>query len=376
MTRKESDNLKLAVISAVSRDQDLTGERRKDLSFSALLGNFVHLECTEEIAARHWKMIMDRRDFLSGVLGRSVSLYTAIADYCSEPGGPLAAPLLVEGTAFQDTVRQAMVDGLTGIFNRRYLDINLRKEYNRCERWGKSLSLCMIDIDNFKKINDTKGHPFGDQVLMRVATVLKNTVRDEDVLCRYGGEEFLVVLPETDEIGAMVLAKRLYAAARQDNFLSMHHVTFSAGLATYPDIKTADGLLAAADRALYQAKYNGKDQFVTAIPERRQFGRFPYTWSLSVIDDRTRKELSGVTTLNVSLGGVQFACAAPYHVDMPLHLVFRNELNGREEMVTDSRISWVKKMRENFLYGVRFEESPNPLRERLERLSSAAPERA
>ena len=73
-----------------------------------------------------------------------------------------------------------------------YLDINLRKEYNRCERWGKSLSLCMIDIDNFKKINDTKGHPFGDQVLMRVATVLKNTVRDEDVLCRYGGEEFVI----------------------------------------------------------------------------------------------------------------------------------------------------------------------------------------
>lgn len=268
MTQKESDNLKLAVISAVSRDSVFSEDRRGDTSFSALLGSFVHLDCPEDIAARHWKLIMDRRDSLSGVLGRSVSLYTAIADYCAEPGGPLEDPFMVEGPAFRDTVRQAMVDGLTGVFNRRYMDITLRKEYNRCERWGKSLSLCMIDIDDFKIINDTKGHPFGDKVLVRLASIIKNSLREEDVLCRYGGEEFLMVLPETDAAGAMVLAKRLYAATKQDTFLTMSHVTFSAGLATYPEIKTADGLLAAADKALYQAKYNGKDQIVPAMPLR------------------------------------------------------------------------------------------------------------
>ena len=74
----------------------------------------------------------------------------------------------------------------------------------------------MIDIDNFKRINDTKGHPFGDQVLQRVAAMLSQTIRDEDILCRFGGEEFLVALPETDAEGAMALSSRLRAAVKQD----------------------------------------------------------------------------------------------------------------------------------------------------------------
>jgi len=370
MTRIESESLKLAVMTAVSRSSVLPGERRGAKSLSTLLGDFVNLDCTEEAAARHWQSILDRREAMSAALGRSVSLQTAIADYCAEPGGPLASPFLVEGAAFRDTMRQAMIDGLTGAFNRRYMEITLRKEYNRCERWGKSLSVCMIDIDNFKKINDTKGHQFGDEVLVRLSSVLMEAVRDEDVLCRYGGEEFIAILPETDEEGVLTLGSRLHAAVKRDAFLSEHGVTFSAGLATYPDIKTVDALIAAADRALYQAKYNGKDQIVPAIPERRKFGRFPYSWDLSIVDERTREELTGINTLNVSLGGVQFVCAEPYNVDLPLHLVFRNSITGVAEIDTESRISWVKKTRDGYLYGVRFDESPHPLKERIEILAS------
>lgn len=365
MTQKNVDELKLAVYSAVSRDDSLSRAIEGDDSFSALLGKYVQLECSEDEAARHWDNIIGRMRDLTEALSRPVSLHTAIADYCTHPPAIIKTPYLVEGAVFRDALQLAMIDPLTGAFNRRYMDIVLRKEFNRCERWGKSFSLCMIDIDDFKKINDTKGHPFGDQVLQRISALLGKTVRDEDVLCRYGGEEFLVILPETDEEGAQVLSSRLRSALKQDLFFTRNAITFSGGIATYPGLKTVEELVSAADRALYQAKYNGKDQIVAATPERRQFGRFPYPWTLSVIDRNTNEELADITALNVSLGGVQFSCDIPYNVDMPLHLVFRNPETGTAELDTGSLISWVKKTRSSYLYGVRFEESPSPLRERL-----------
>ncbi len=365
MTQKESDSLKIAVISEISRDPAFAAECHGTDSFSSLLGIYVNSDCTETAAARHWKSILDLREIMGEALGRPVSLHTAIADYCTQSARLLSSPFLVDAPVFRNTQQQAMIDPLTGTFNRRYMDISLRKEYHRCERWGKSLSLCIIDIDNFKRINDTMGHPFGDKVLVRLSEILRDTLRDEDVLCRFGGEEFLAILPETDEQGVRTLAGRLRTAVKQDPFLARHHVAFSAGLSSYPDIQTVDGLLAAADRALYQAKYNGKDQAVPATPERRKHDRFPYAWELSVVDEGTSEEVSGITTLNVSLGGAQFTCDSPYGVDRPLQLMFRNSGTGMPEINAEAHISWVKKLHRSFLYGVRFDESPNPLRQRL-----------
>ena len=160
-------------------------------------------------------------------------------------------------------------DGLTGIFNRRHLDEQLVAMGSLAERHKRSLGVLMIDIDRFKSINDAYGHPVGDDVLSGVAALLAKQARVEDVVGRYGGEEFLFLLPDTDIAGAFKLAERTRAivegatfpAGRAENI----GVTVSIGCAAQVggDIES---LVAAADRALYEAKTSGRNTSRLAAP--------------------------------------------------------------------------------------------------------------
>jgi diguanylate cyclase (GGDEF)-like protein len=150
----------------------------------------------------------------------------------------------------------SIIDGLTGIYNRRHLDEILRREIERAKRYSQSISILMIDIDDFKKYNDTKGHPAGDELLKKLADFLVQSIRVVDIVFRYGGEEFVVLLPQTLKQGAVEVAKRLLNLERQNI-----PATISIGLAAYPeDGKDKDDLIAKADSALYQAKHLGKDR--------------------------------------------------------------------------------------------------------------------
>ena len=150
----------------------------------------------------------------------------------------------------------SILDGLTGVYNRRYLDEILRREIERAKRYNQSISLLMGDIDDFKKYNDSYGHPAGDELLKKIANFLVEAVRAVDTVFRYGGEEFVVLLPQTLKQGAVEVAKRLINLARQNL-----PVTISLGLAAYPeDAKAMDDLLKKADAALYQAKQLGKNR--------------------------------------------------------------------------------------------------------------------
>lgn len=150
----------------------------------------------------------------------------------------------------------SIMDGLTGVYNRRYLDEILRREVERAKRYNQPLSLLMADIDDFKKYNDTYGHPAGDELLKKIANFLVEAVRSVDTIFRYGGEEFVVLLPQTLKQGAIDVAKRLINLARQNL-----PVTISFGLAAYPeDAKDKDDLLQKVDMALYEAKRLGKDR--------------------------------------------------------------------------------------------------------------------
>jgi len=154
----------------------------------------------------------------------------------------------------------AIQDGLTGLFNRRYFKELMSLEFSRLKRHAISLSLLMIDIDNFKIYNDTKGHPAGDELLKKAAEVFKSSIRDTDIMCRYGGEEFVAMLPQTDKKSAQVIAERL----RMQTSLYLD-ATVSIGLATFPDdAKDSQMLLDKADKALYKAKQTGKNKFCVA----------------------------------------------------------------------------------------------------------------
>ncbi len=168
----------------------------------------------------------------------------------------------------QDSLRmQSIRDPLTGLYNRRYLEESLTRELARCDRVGKPLSVLMVDLDHFKRFNDTHGHDGGDALLTHAGRVLQAHCRAEDIACRYGGEEFTVILPEVNLELARVRAEQIRSAIET---LGVHHrrerlgaVTASIGVATFPDSsRDASELLRRADAALYAAKQQGRNRVV------------------------------------------------------------------------------------------------------------------
>jgi len=162
--------------------------------------------------------------------------------------------------------RLSIIDGLTQIYNRRYFDETLLKEVARMQREAKPASLLMIDIDHFKNFNDSNGHQAGDWALKRVSQVLAGSIRLGDYVFRYGGEEFVVLLPNTDKISSLTVARRLRLGVSMAKFLDKKalptvHLTISIGLSTFPDdANDANMLLAKADEQLYAAKQLGRDR--------------------------------------------------------------------------------------------------------------------
>jgi diguanylate cyclase (GGDEF)-like protein len=159
---------------------------------------------------------------------------------------------------------QSIRDPLTGLFNRRYLEESLNRELNRANRTGRNVSLVMLDLDHFKHFNDTFGHQVGDILLKEVAGVIKSRVRAGDLACRYGGEEFSLILAEVDTEGTYKCVENIRESIKH---LSLHHrgqtlgtITVSAGIATFPSHgNTMEDLIRCADEALYRAKKIGRD---------------------------------------------------------------------------------------------------------------------
>jgi len=164
--------------------------------------------------------------------------------------------------------RQALIDGLTGLANRRQCEETLDDELARIERFGGPLAVVVADLDWFKDVNDRHGHPAGDAVLREFAVLLQETVRDVDLAGRWGGEEFVLVLPGTDLIGGAQLAERIRLGLADQIVLAVDGtpipVTASCGVAATPPARTAPELFAAADAAMYQAKRAGKNRVETA----------------------------------------------------------------------------------------------------------------
>ncbi|WP_284765113.1 PleD family two-component system response regulator [Agrobacterium sp. CFBP2214] len=170
----------------------------------------------------------------------------------------------------QHTMELAIVDGLTGLNNRRYLDNHLKILFDRAAVRGRPISICMTDIDRFKLVNDTYGHDVGDEVLREFAARIRSTVRGADLACRYGGEEFVVVMPDTPIELAASVAERLRAIVEDKPFYVRSidrelSITASLGIATSSGaFGVPDEILKHADKALYEAKHAGRNRVVAA----------------------------------------------------------------------------------------------------------------
>jgi diguanylate cyclase (GGDEF)-like protein len=163
---------------------------------------------------------------------------------------------------YVERVKQlAYLDGLTGIFNRRFFELRIEEEVERARRFDSGMAVIMVDIDQFKRLNDEFGHLLGDEVLRQVSSLFYQQLRKIDVVCRYGGEEFAILLSQTNLQHAMSVAEKLRRLVETWQFPGVpRSVTISAGTATYPDHGTTrDALVQAADSGLYAAKQAGRN---------------------------------------------------------------------------------------------------------------------
>jgi len=185
----------------------------------------------------------------------------------------LQASTLLKLGAYHETLEEvtklSITDSLTGLFNRRYLDIRLEEEYLRAKRYHLILSLMILDIDNFKLFNDTEGHLAGDHILIEMSRVMSSAVRSHDILARFGGEEFAIIMPQTTKAEAFLVSERIRENIKRQirptwKRYQKKQITICSGIATYPECGAVkEDIIRYADRALYKAKNLGKDRTVS-----------------------------------------------------------------------------------------------------------------
>jgi len=229
--------------------------------YSAILYILTHLSFSEAEAERHWRRIRRHREALRKETHRDVGLRVALLDYFVNVSHELKNPKIIEISIYESTARSAVTDGLTGLFNHAYFLSALRRETQRSKRYGLPLSLAMLDLDDFKHLNDTHGHLAGDEVLVKTASLMTQSLREVDIAARYGGEEFALILPDTPRLGALVVADRI--RKRVDEHFRRRKggptVTMSGGVATFPDdASDLEQLIKRADEGLYRSKAEGK----------------------------------------------------------------------------------------------------------------------
>jgi diguanylate cyclase (GGDEF)-like protein len=199
-----------------------------------------------------------QRPEVAGFSPEELELLMAVADQ--------AATAVKNARLHAETVLLTMTDPLTGAPNRRHLFSRMESELARAERYGTPLSVLMVDVDHFKRLNDAAGHRAGDEVLRKVCDVLRSRVRKVDTLARYGGEEFMVLLPQTAREGAVEVGEKLRRAVLETAALATStqptgHVTISIGVASFPlDASDQDTLVDCADSALYASKRGGRNK--------------------------------------------------------------------------------------------------------------------
>src|ERR1700757_3381071 len=216
-----------------------------------------HLDLREAQCVQLWDETMTRRRELTDHMGRQVALKTALMDVLTS-AGLFRVPIVLEYDELKILQVNAVTDPLTGLYNRRLFGEGFEKELNRARRYGLPLGLVMLDLHRFKEVNDKHGHPSGDEVLRAAATTLKRALRTSDSAFRIGGDEFAVLLPQTDAEQALALSRRIGAVFSETLQALPLSVTVSMdhGVATFPqDGEQADQLIRVADERLYRLKH-------------------------------------------------------------------------------------------------------------------------
>lgn len=257
--------LSLTDIESIANDEKIREHyenKYKDCLYSTILLSLTHESFQEDESKSLWNEILFHMRQLEHILGRSVGLSVASLDYLTNVKNALSEPKIIEENKSIFVAGATTKDELTGLFLREVFDVVIKKEMEEANRKNTSLCLLMIDIDDFKEINDQYGHLKGDEVLRKIGTTINDSVREMDLAARYGGEEMVVLMPRVDIEQAYKAAQRIRKAIEQIQFKEFF-VTVSIGLSQISrHIDTPDKLIHDADESLYYAKNKGKNQVI------------------------------------------------------------------------------------------------------------------
>jgi len=275
--RRTADGImSIDLVSAFAGDREMTGpekalvrrhkEDRGSLFFSDLLYSITHHDFAIEVAQSMWQEILVHKERLFGLLGRDVGITVATLDYLSNITGELQSTTLISEAHVSEIANLAIRDGMTGLFNHATCYELVDLELKNHRRYGTGVCLLVLDIDDFKLINDNAGYQEGDRVIVELARALVEEARDSDICCRLGGDEFVVILHRADDSSeARALAKRIRARSAKIT-RNGWQVSISVGVALADrETSSARSLLEKADRALREAKSQGKNRVVIGL---------------------------------------------------------------------------------------------------------------
>ncbi|MEW5807554.1 MAG: diguanylate cyclase [Acidobacteriota bacterium] len=288
--------------------------------YSALLLILTHLPFEENEAKNHWESILKHREMMSEAANRDIGLRVALFDYFINLNKKIENPRIIELSMFERMDRSSITDSLTGLPNLRFFMNSVSSEIRRSKRYNLKCSILLLDLDDFKRINDEHGDLVADIILKEASIIIRNNVRDIDLVCRYGGEEFAVILPETLRVGAYIVAERIRHSIEKhfqarDVCGTLLNLTISGGISLFPeDGLNTDEVIRRGLEALYQAKASGKNKVNAYFQEKRNFIRFDIIgdyFRLDIMNEAEDKEKAWESrwvpeTRNISRSGILF----------------------------------------------------------------------
>lgn len=310
--QKDDDDLFITKVDSLAKEK---GAR----VYQTLIQHLTNLNLPVAIARNHWSDAVKNRTQMNDSLGRQVSMITALGDHLLSINQPGYSPFLIDTDTYDRIIHESVMDRLTGLNNRAYFDQVFEQQLSLAKRYNTDLSLLFLDLDNFKDVNDQYGHQTGDFVLQSVAAIISQEKRDSDIAIRYGGEEFVLLMPHTGSINGLILAERIRQSIsstvlnHNNNSLS---ITISGGLSSYPiDGDNSSDILAVADQALYQAKGAGKNVISLFKEDKRRYLRVKFHNPVHVKElEIDAKPMYAGRGKDICIGGILFQNSEPLDI--------------------------------------------------------------
>ncbi len=344
--------------------------------YSSFMKLLCELDMTEEEARYHYGEITKHTLAMEEVNKRPVGFRVSMLDYLTNINPRLTCPKFIELNAYAAMLEQSTIDGLTGVYNRRYFESHLDREIHRSSRHTHTFSLILLDLDNFKSVNDTYGHIVGDTVLKEFSGLVKSLLRTEDLAARFGGEEFILLLPQTEIEGARIFTQRLLDKTRSFPYGHGNPLTFSGGISNFPlHARAPKELINIADKGLYAAKLRGKNSFSIPRVDRRDCRRYVTDARLSFIAGSDTMQQGKIR--NISITGLAGETEFHLRPGQVITIEFRNSEESMDYQV-HAQIVWINQYAESdpYLFGAKYSDySPQVLSQVMDQVVPDGPER-